>query len=155
MKGVAVEVQECHVFVRHLDAWPIGASVQFGVQVKSRFGCRSGDEVHDYRVVEQRLAAPILGDEGEQAVLDLVPLAGAGGQVANADRQPGFISQFLQLQFPKPDARSIAAAGISGDQQACRRLCRRDPASLRRRFVCLLDSGAKSGGAESGEGDPL
>jgi hypothetical protein len=46
------------------------------------------------------LAAPVLGDEGEQAVLDAVPLAGTGRQMANGDGDPEFIGQGLQFALP-------------------------------------------------------
>ena len=43
-----------------------------------------------------------LGDVAEQAVLDLVPLAGAGRKVAHLRSQPEFVGQRLQLHFPQP-----------------------------------------------------
>ena len=56
--------------------------------------------------------------KGEEPVLDFVPLAGAGGQVADHDVEAQFIGQFLQFAFPQPHVRAIAAAPIGGDQQA-------------------------------------
>jgi hypothetical protein len=40
---------------------------------------------------DERLAAPVSGNEGKQAVLDLIPLAGAGLQVADSDGNPEFV----------------------------------------------------------------
>ena len=37
------------------------------------------DQLDDHGMREQRLAAPVLRDEGEQAMLDAVPFAGSGG----------------------------------------------------------------------------
>ena len=51
-------------------------------------------------------------------MLDLVPLAGAGRQVTDGDRDIEFVGQLLQLQLPQPYPRAVAATTISGDQQA-------------------------------------
>jgi len=40
----------------------------------------------------------------EHAVLDLVPLARAWRVVADVDRQPGIVSEALQLAFPQSGA---------------------------------------------------
>ena len=66
---------------------------------------------------EQRLAAPVLRDEGEQAMLDAVPFAGSGRVVGDGDRQPGVIGEALQFAFPQANPRAVAAAAIGGDQQ--------------------------------------
>src|SRR6516165_8744699 len=55
--------------------------------------------------------------KGEEPVLDFVPLAGAGGQVADHDVEAEFVGQFLQFTFPQPHSRAVAAAPIGGDQQ--------------------------------------
>ena len=51
-------------------------------------------------------------------MLDPVPFAGAGRQVADDDRQVGVFSQFLQFQLPQPHSRAVAAATVRGNQQA-------------------------------------
>ena len=56
--------------------------------------------------------------KGEEPVLDFVPLAGAGGQVADHDVEAEFVGQFLKFAFPQADPRAVAAAPIRGDQQA-------------------------------------
>ena len=84
-------------------------------------GRGGGDQLDDDLVADQRLAAPVLGDEGEQAVLDLVPFAGAGREVADGHGQAGLVGEALQLELPQPDARAVAAAAIGGDQQPARR----------------------------------
>ena len=48
-------------------------------------GGGGGDQLDDGLVADQRLAAPVLGDEREQPMLDLVPLAGAGRQMTDRD----------------------------------------------------------------------
>jgi hypothetical protein len=60
----------------------------------------------------------------EKAVLDFVPLAGAGWQMADHNVEAEFLGQFLQFAFPQADPRAVAAAApgfrrgrLSGDQQ--------------------------------------
>src|SRR5689334_24040492 len=50
-------------------------------------------------------------------MLDFVPLAGAGRQVADHDVEAEFVGQLLQFAFPQPDPRAVAASAIGGDQQ--------------------------------------
>ena len=69
-------------------------------------------------MADQRLAAPVLGDVGEEAMLDLVPFAGAGRKVATVTASPVSLAKRLQFAFPQPDPRTVAAAAIGGDQQA-------------------------------------
>src|SRR5215831_9332483 len=72
-----------------------------------------------YRPVSssQRTVTPVLADEGEKTVLDFVPLAGAGRQVADDDVEAELVGQLLQFAFPQPDPRAVAAAAIGGDEQ--------------------------------------
>ena len=60
-------------------------------------------------------------------MLDFVPLAGAGRQVADHDVDAEFVGQFLKFAFPQPDPRAVAAAApglrrgrLGGDQQSAR-----------------------------------
>ena len=50
-------------------------------------------------------------------MLDFVPFAGAGRQMADHDVEAEFVGQFPQFAFPQPDPRAVAAAAIGGDQQ--------------------------------------
>src|ERR1700747_35540 len=61
---------------------------------------RRGDQLADRAIATQWLSPPVDGDEGEETMLDLVPLAGAGRQVANRDRQLELVRQFLKLDLP-------------------------------------------------------
>jgi len=68
----------------------------------------------DRAIAAQRLAAPVDSDERKQAMLDLVPLAGAGRQVANRCGKLELVGQFLKLDFPKTHTISVAATTIGG-----------------------------------------
>jgi hypothetical protein len=54
----------------------------------------------------------------EHAMLDAVPLAGAGRVMGDADRQAGFGGELLQLDLPEAEAGAVAAAAVGGDEQA-------------------------------------
>jgi len=58
-------------------------------------------------MADQGPGAPILADEGEEAVLDFVPLAGAGWPVADHDVEAQFVGQLLQFAFPQPHPRAL------------------------------------------------
>ena len=49
-------------------------------------------------------------------MLDFVPLAGAGRQVADHDVEAELVGQLLQFAFPQPHPRAVAAASVGGDQ---------------------------------------
>lgn len=53
-------------------------------------------------------------------MLDLVPLARPRRKVAHGNEKTSFIRQFLQFQFPQPQAPSIAATAVCRNQQAVR-----------------------------------
>jgi hypothetical protein len=43
-----------------------------------------------------------------------------GGRVADHDVEAEFVGQLLQLAFPQPHPRAVAAAAVGGDQQSGR-----------------------------------
>jgi len=45
------------------------------------------DQIDDHLIADQRLGAPVQGDEREQAMLDLVPLRGAGREVVDVESE--------------------------------------------------------------------
>src|SRR5258708_16119526 len=77
------------LLVRDLDALGIAAGVHLGCDGQPGAGGGRGDGLDDDLVAGQGAAAPAPGDGGGQPVLGLVPLAGAGWQVAGGDLQPG------------------------------------------------------------------
>ena len=95
VKVCGVEAQGLHLLVGDFDAGWIGALIQFGLNREA--GCRGGmpDQVHNHRMIGQRLTAPVFGNVTKHAVFDFVPLAGAGGEMTDLHRQPGLIGQAL------------------------------------------------------------
>ena len=83
-------------------------SVQHATDLEARRGSRGRDEADAGRMREQRLAAPVLRDEREETMLDLVPLAGARRAMADRNHQSRLLGQLLELDrfFPQPMALS-------------------------------------------------
>src|SRR5713226_6423177 len=91
-----------------LEAGGIAGRVEPRPHAEARGGRRGRDQVHNDRVAEEGLASPVLADEGEQAVFDLVPLARAGREMAHRDGQAEAVRQLLQLDLPQPQAGAVA-----------------------------------------------
>ena len=87
----AFDVDGSHLGVRDDDAAGVLASVEFAAHGEAGFGGGRRDQFDDDPVADERLGAPVLADEGEEAVLDLVPLAGAGRQ-SLPRRRPGWLT---------------------------------------------------------------
>ncbi len=52
----------------------VASSVQIGGDGETGDGGGGADEIEDLLVAVQRLASPVFGDFGEQAMLDRIPL---------------------------------------------------------------------------------
>jgi hypothetical protein len=59
-----------------------------------------------------------MGDEREETMLDLVPFAGAGRQIANGDVNVEFGGESLEFELPQAHAQAVDAAAVSGDHQS-------------------------------------
>ena len=120
MKAMRFELDRRHQLV--WDFTPIGVAtlVKLSSHAQTRRRARRGYQADDHRQAYQRLAAPVRADVGEQAVLDLVPLARSGREVAHRDRMPGAVGQLLDLPLPQANAWPVAAASVRGDQQSAR-----------------------------------
>jgi hypothetical protein len=55
----------------------------------------------------QRLAAPVDRDVAEEAMLDPVPFAGGGWEVADGDLKAGLVGELLQLDLPEPGTVAV------------------------------------------------
>src|SRR4051794_10573422 len=81
-----LDVESVHLLIRHLDALLIGASVDPAGNGETGFSAGVGDQLHNDLMADQRLATPVLGDEGKQSMLDAVPFAGSWWQTVIAIR---------------------------------------------------------------------
>ena len=94
MERMAGEVDRSHLSLQHLNSLRIFPFVRFRAHLEASIGRRRSNQLDDGAITAQRLAPPIDADEREQAVLDLVPFAGSGRQVANRD---GFFNSFASF----------------------------------------------------------
>ena len=106
------DVDSLHLLVSDLHAFRIEVAVDLAAYLEASFGCRGPYELDNHLVTDQRLAAPILGDEGEQPVLDLVPFAGSGRQVVHNYSQASLVGEPLEFAFPELHAGAVAAAAV-------------------------------------------
>lgn len=60
--------------------------IQYGFNLQSAAGPGGANEIDDGLVIDQGLALPVQADEGEQPVLDLIPLAGSRWIMTDSDR---------------------------------------------------------------------
>src|SRR5262245_62091403 len=118
VEGVPLEMELLHGLLRDLDPCWVRVLIQLAYHRQARRGRRGRNQVDNHLVAHERLPAPVLADEGEQPMLDLVPLARPRREVGYGDRQPRLISQPLEFQFPQPHARPIAPPAIRRDQQS-------------------------------------
>ena len=77
MERIACDVESLHLGIADLDAFLEGSFVERAFDLETRFGRRCSDQLDDRQSICQRMAAPVLRDVAEHAVLDLVPLCAA------------------------------------------------------------------------------
>src|SRR5215212_5752857 len=65
---------------------------------------RVTDQVNHGLKGAERAASPVLRNVTKQAMLDLVPLAGARWKMRDVDRQAQVVGQALQFLLPRPRA---------------------------------------------------
>ena len=83
VKLVSPELEFSHLLIGNFETGRIGIRIEFALHRQPGGRRGGGDEIDDDFMTDQRLAAPILANEGEQSVFNLVPLAGARWEVAN------------------------------------------------------------------------
>src|SRR5512135_3434057 len=99
-----------HLFLRDLDPRGIDTLIEFACDFQTRLGRRRCNEVDDRLVTDQRLASPVLADEREEPMRDLVPLARPWREVTHRDLQARLIRQTLELSLPE----SLTVTGFVG-----------------------------------------
>jgi hypothetical protein len=120
VEGVALDVERGHFGIGHLDAFWVPVPVDVAGDGEAGVGGGGTDQLDDDLVADERFAAPILRDAGEEAVLDSVPFAGAGWQMDDAYDEACLVGEALQLAFPETQPDAVAAAAVGGDGEALR-----------------------------------
>src|SRR5713101_953253 len=115
MERISLEIQASQFLIADLAAFFIAFVVESGRDSQAGFRFRVPDEVDDGHTVEQWPATPILGNEAEHAVLDLIPLACARRKMRDVNRQVEGIGKPVQFGFPQAHATTVTASPISRD----------------------------------------
>ena len=118
MEIAAGDVDGGQLIVGDGDAFWVARLIQTTAYGEAGIGARCGDEFDDDLVGEQGLPSPVAGYEGEEPVLDPVPLGGTGRQMTNDQSEAGLVGEPLELGLPQPAAGAVAAAAVCGDDQA-------------------------------------
>src|SRR5271165_509391 len=120
MEVVSRDVDRGDFGVRYGDALRVKVSIDVAGDGEAGLGRGGAYQLDDDLVADERLAAPVLGDVGEESVLDAVPLAGAGRQMDDRHGEARLVGEALQLAFPQMNAGAVAAAAIGRDQETSR-----------------------------------
>ena len=75
MKRMRGDVEAGELLVTHLNRRVVVPRVERGFHPEARPGAGVGNQIHDDLLTRQWASPPILADETEQAMFDLVPLA--------------------------------------------------------------------------------
>src|SRR5712691_1119213 len=113
--AVSPEIDLLHFCVGYLNTGLIESRVQLGLDPKAGRGARGTNQVDHSLIAHQRFALPVQTDEGEHAVLDLVPLAGTRWIVTHGDGQAGLIRELLQVILPCPIPATITSPAVGAE----------------------------------------
>jgi hypothetical protein len=108
----AGDVDGGELIIGDADAFWIGGLIKATAYGEAGIGASGGDEFDDDLVGEQGLSSPVPGYEGEEPVLDPVPLGSARRQMADDQSEAGRVGEALQLGLPQPAAGAVAAAAV-------------------------------------------
>ena len=95
MKGLWREVEIRYLRSGYFNSGGVSSLRQFCLDLETGFGLRVAYQVDHGLVADQRSCPPILRDEREHPVFDLVPLAGSGRKMRYMQMQAGEIGQAL------------------------------------------------------------
>src|SRR3954451_17325269 len=93
------DVEAGDLVVGHLCALLVEVMVEPTLDGEPGLRGRAGDQLDDDLMCQQRLAAPVLGDEREQSMLDAVPLAGPCGRWATVIASPVWSASVCSSAF--------------------------------------------------------
>ena len=99
VERVAGDIDGGQLSVGHFEPLAILSFIQFSPNFEAGVGSRCGDQLDDGAIAAQWLAAPVHRDEREETMLDFVPLARPGRQVANRNCNLELVGKPLQLEL--------------------------------------------------------
>src|SRR6266851_843635 len=118
MKVIGDAVDGGKVCVGNGDAFGVVAAIEAAANGEAGLGSGSADQLEKDLMADERGCSPVLGDEREEPMLDLVPFGGAGRQMADDQGEADLVGELLQLGLPQPAAIAVAAAAVGGDDEA-------------------------------------
>ena len=118
MKGIRVDIERFHLVVRNFYSLGIPIRIKGSANTEPRACPRGFNQIYNDFMVDERATTPIQTDGTEKPMLYLVPLAGSWGKMTDMYLHAGFVGKLLQLYFPEPYSRTIAAAAVGSDHQA-------------------------------------
>src|SRR5271155_2082298 len=97
-------VEARHFRIGDLYALGVKVRIEFAADRKPFFRRGVGDQRDCDVEAGERHGAPVLGDEAEHAMFDLVPFGSAWRIVANLNDQAGFVGELLYRRLPELQA---------------------------------------------------
>jgi len=94
----------------------IHLGVEWRCDVEAAWGGRRPHQLHQHLMTDQGLAAPIPADRREHALRNLVPLTGAGRNMADRHIQPDRVGQPWPRACPQPYAVAVTPATSGADE---------------------------------------
>src|SRR6266568_2091042 len=95
VKLMGLDVETRHLLLGDLDALLVVSEVKIGVDAQTVRGCCVRYEINNDIQVREWSAPPVSRDVAEQAVLNLVPLAGSRWKVVDMNHQASFVCEIL------------------------------------------------------------
>ena len=106
-----------YFLVGDLDAGIVRVGIERRLDDQTCFRRGRGDQVDHGLMAYQGTATPVLCDEAKEAMLDLVPFAGARRKMADYQLETQLVRQLLQRHLPKTRAVAVTPPAVGGDQQ--------------------------------------
>ena len=103
MERVTSYVEARHFHIGDLYALGVKVRIEVAADRKPFFRRGVGDQRDCDVEADERHGAPVLGDEAEHAMLDLVPLTGSWRIVTYRYVQPRLVRPTLQLHVVRPE----------------------------------------------------
>src|SRR5437879_6442929 len=125
MKHMGMQREVAHFGAGDHTARRVPSLVQLRLHPQAGRGARVADQIDHGLKGAERTASPVFRDVAEEAMLDLVPLAGARWEVRDVDDQTQVVGEALHFLLPGARPIPVAAARIGRDEQVrCLRIRR-------------------------------
>src|ERR1700733_13036595 len=107
----------CQIVLGYLDSSLVMTTIESCMDLESVVGFCVRDQTDHDLITDERVRPPVRRDVAEHPMLDLVPLACARWEVADADEQPRLVGEALQLDLPQSCPYAVTASTVRSDEQ--------------------------------------